>query len=65
MNEETEQHLRRIDEGAAELAAALKDALDAGVGQALVLPRLMLAFRQSFGQMPEGFTVPGLPPGML
>lgn len=55
-----DEHLQRIDTAAAELAAALKDALDADVGQALVLPRLMLAFRQSFGDLPAGIVLPGM-----
>jgi len=52
--------LNRIDTQARELAITLRDASDAGVPHALVLPRLMLVFRETFGAMPEGFSIPGV-----
>lgn len=47
-----EQHLERVKSTAGELAAALREASDAGVSHALILPQLMLIFRTSFGPPP-------------
>lgn len=55
-----EQHLLRVDEHARLLAETLRDASDAGVSHALILPRLMLVFRSAFGEMPPGFKLPGM-----
>jgi hypothetical protein len=54
--------LALVDTRATELAGALRDASDAGVSHALILPRLMLVFRQVFGEPPAGFVLPGMPP---
>ncbi len=56
-----EEWLAAIEEHTLALATLLRDASDAGVSHALVLPRLVLVFRQSFGEPPAGFVVPGLP----
>jgi hypothetical protein len=58
-----EEWLAKIEEQALDLAGTLRDASDAGVSHALVLPRLVLVFRQSFGEPPAGFLagVPGVP----
>lgn len=50
-----EEWLAAIESHALELATLLRDASDAGVSHALVLPRLVLVFRQSFGEPPAGF----------
>lgn len=55
------EHMERIKAKATELADALRDASDAGVSQALILPQLMLVFKQSFGEPPPGFVLPGMP----
>lgn len=57
-----QEWLELVDGQATELATTLRDASDAGVPHALVLPRLVLVFRTVFGEMPAGFSIPGLPP---
>lgn len=59
----TEEWVERIDEQANGLASTLRDAADAGVPHSLILPRLVLAFRQSFGEPPPGLALPGMVPG--
>lgn len=61
MQRTQEEWLAAIEAQAVGLANLLQDASDAGVSHALVLPRLMLVFRQSFGEPPAGFVVPGMP----
>jgi hypothetical protein len=50
-----------VKEDAKRLAETLRDASDAGVSHALILPQLMLVFREAFGAMPPGFQLPGMP----
>jgi hypothetical protein len=57
-----EEQLALVDERARALAETLRDASDAGVSHALILPRLVLVFREAFGEMPPGMTIPGLQP---
>lgn len=47
-----------VERDARTLAESLKAANEAGVSPALILPRLVLVFREA-GMMPEGFTLPG------
>lgn len=54
-------HLERVKRDATTLAESLRVASDAGVSHALILPQLVLVFRDAFGEMPAGFTLPGLP----
>ena len=56
-----QQHLDLVKARAGGLAEALRDASDAGVSHALILPALVLVFREAFGEMPAGFTLPGMP----
>jgi hypothetical protein len=56
-----DEWIARVEEQARELAVSLRDASDAGVSHALILPRLVLVFRQSFGEPPAGFAIPGMP----
>lgn len=46
------EHVDRIDGAARELAGYLRTATDEGVSPALILPRLVLVFREVFGSMP-------------
>jgi hypothetical protein len=55
------EHLERITATATLLAGELRDASDAGVSHAIILPQLVLVFREAFGEMPAGLTIPGLP----
>lgn len=57
----TQEHLAAVKRDAAQLAETLRDASDAGVSPALVLPQLVLVFREAFGEMPAGLVIPGLP----
>lgn len=56
-----EEHVAQLEQDVAVFAAHLTAAQEAGVSHALILPRLMLAFRASFGEPPAGFVLPGLP----
>lgn len=56
-----QQHLERVKRDATALAETLREASDAGVSHALILPQLVLVFRTAFGEMPPGFTIPGMP----
>lgn len=55
MTDEQQAQLERVKTDAATLATTLRDAADAGVSRALILPQLVLAFREAFGEMPPGF----------
>lgn len=55
-----QQWLERVKRDATVLAETLREASDAGVSHAIILPQLVLVFRQSFGEIPEGFQVPGM-----
>lgn len=57
------EHLERVRRDTTALAETLREASDAGVSHALILPQLVLVFRQAFGEMPAGFTIPGMPQG--
>lgn len=46
------QHLERISRDASRLALTLREAADAGVSHMVILPQLMLCFRDAFGAMP-------------
>jgi hypothetical protein len=56
-----QQHLEAVNRDATRLAETLVAANDAGVSHALILPQLVLVFRTAFGEMPAGFTIPGMP----
>lgn len=47
-----QEHLERVKTLAGGLAVALRDASDAGVSHALILPQLIIVFREAFGEMP-------------
>jgi hypothetical protein len=55
-----QEHLEAVKRDAAALAETLRDASDAGVSHALILPQLVLVFREAFGEMPAGFSIPGV-----
>lgn len=52
IDEQTQRHLDDVKAKASALAVALRDASDAGVPHGLVLPQLVLVFREAFGEMP-------------
>jgi hypothetical protein len=52
-----DEHLAQVKADADRLAATLVAASDAGVSQALLIPQLVLAFREAFGSE--------IPPGIL
>lgn len=56
-----QEHLDAVKRDTERLCVTLREAQDAGVSHALILPQLVLAFRESFGEMPPGFAIPGLP----
>ena len=56
-----QEHVEQVKQDAARLAETLKAASDAGVSHALILPQLVLVFREVFGEMPAGFSLPGMP----
>lgn len=45
-------YIEQVRSQAAELAETLRDAVEAGVSHALILPQLVLVFRDAFGEMP-------------
>lgn len=53
--------ISRIRDRATDLASELRDATDAGVSHAVILPQLLIVFREVFGEMPDGFSLPGMP----
>lgn len=55
------EHVEQIRAAAVALAELLRAATDAGVSHAIILPQLVLVFRQVFGEMPDGLVIPGLP----
>lgn len=63
MSEPTnEERLEAVKAHAEALAGELREAVDAGVSPALILPALMSVFREAFGEMPAG--MPSLPFGL-
>lgn len=56
-----EEHVGRLEADIETFAVHLTEAQAAGVSQAIVLPRLLLAFRRSFGELPVGFAMPAQP----
>lgn len=57
-----DEYLERVKRDASTLAVTLREASDAGVSHALILPQLMLVFREAFGELPAGMSFPGMPP---
>jgi hypothetical protein len=55
-----QEHLEAVKRDAAVLAVTLRDASDAGVSHALILPQLVLVFREAFGEIPAGMVIPGV-----
>lgn len=53
-----EEHVARLELDVEEFARHLSEAQAAGVSHAILLPRMMLAFRRSFGEPPPGFELP-------
>lgn len=53
-----EEHVAGLEASVAEFARLLTAAQDAGVSHAILLPRMMLAFRRSFGELPAGTVLP-------
>lgn len=47
-----EERLQDVKTKAESLAVTLRDASDEGVSHALILPQLVLVFREAFGEMP-------------
>lgn len=47
-----QEHLDLVKRNATQLAESLRDASDAGVSHALILPQLIIVFREAFGEMP-------------
>jgi hypothetical protein len=47
-----QRYIELIRREAASLAETLRNASDAGVSHALILPQLILVFREAFGEMP-------------
>lgn len=58
--ETPQDYIEAVKRDATQLAETLKTASDAGVSHALILPQLVLVFREVFGEMPAGFTLPGM-----
>jgi hypothetical protein len=56
-----QEFLERVKADAATLAVSLREATDAGVKPMLIMPQLVLVFREAFGEMPPGFAMPGMP----
>lgn len=54
-----EEHVAGLEQAVEEFARKLAAAQEAGVSHAILLPRMMLAFRRSFGEAPPGFVLPG------
>lgn len=46
------EYIARVQREGAAFAELLRDASDAGVSHMLILPQLVLVFRQAFGEMP-------------
>lgn len=57
-----EDRLLQVREDAKRLAETLRDASDAGVSHALILPQLVIVFREAFGEIPAGFPLGLLEP---
>lgn len=58
-----EEHVQRLEATVELFARQLAETQEAGVSHAIILPRLMLAFRRAFGEPPPGFVMPTLPVG--
>jgi hypothetical protein len=56
-----EEHVAQLEADVETFAAHLAAAQADEVSHAIILPRLMLAFRRSFGEPPAGFALPMLP----
>lgn len=56
-----QDHIAAVRANAKMLALSLREATDAGVSHAVILPQLVLAFREEFGEMPAGFSLPSIP----
>ena len=56
----TQRHLDLIRSRTQALADCLREATEAGVPHALILPQLVLVFREAFGELPQGFALPGV-----
>lgn len=56
-----EEHVAGLEAAVEDFARRLTAAQEAGVSHAIILPRLMLAFRRSFGELPPGVTMPAIP----
>lgn len=54
------EHVRIVEREARALAEALRDAAEAGVGQALLLPALVSVFRDA-GMLPQNLAELGVP----
>ncbi len=46
-------YLTRVQEDAGKLADTLRAATEAGVSHAVILPQLVIVFRDAFGEMPD------------
>lgn len=46
------EYVERVRREGAAFAELLRDASDAGVSHMIILPQLVLVFRQAFGEMP-------------
>lgn len=58
------EHVARLERDVSEFARHLTEAQEAGVSHAVLLPRMMLAFRANFGEMPAGLPAwPAIPNG--
>lgn len=58
----TARYLADVRSDARRLAETLRTVADAGVPHSLVLPQLVLVFREAFGEMPAN--IAGLVPGL-
>lgn len=52
MDDEIQRNLDAVRDAATTLAETLRDASDAGVPHGLILPQLVLVFKEAFGDMP-------------
>ncbi len=58
------EHIARLRDDVAAFALHLTEAQAAGVSHALIIPQLMVAFRESFGELPAGTVLPAFPLGV-
>ena len=52
LDAETQRHLDDVRRHATLLAGSLKDASEAGIPPGIIVPQLVVVFRQMFGEMP-------------